>query len=133
MNVRNFKSFLIAFIFSFWFQNAVAQEDYAILRKNFNISAKDLEHDLCHTKDTLILKSETRIDYVYSINRASKRELDRYVLENSFRIPLNSFSKGRHVFVVEQNKLNIVFVVEIKDTDPEIGLLAEERKIISEN
>lgn len=133
MYIRNFRTLLITFVFCFWFQNSIAQEEYAILRKNFNVSAKDLEHDLCQTKDTLILKSEKRIDYIYTINSQSKRELDTYVYENFLKVPLNRFTKGRHVFVVEQNKMNIVFSVQINDILSATVLLVEETRIVSDN
>ena len=129
MNKRNFRTYLMTLVISFWFQNYNAQEDYAILRKNFNVSAKGLCHDLCKTKDTLILKSDKKIDYIYAINSRSKRELDTYVSENVLRIPLNGFTKGRHVFVVEQDKMNIVFAVQINETLPKIAVLLDDRRI----
>lgn len=133
MHIRNFRTALITFLFSLWIQSFIAQEDYATLRKNFNVSAKDLLHDLCETKDTLILKSDKKIDYIYTINSQSKRELDTYVYENSLKIPLNRFTKGRHVFVVEQNKMNIVFAVQIADNISKVGLLTEEERRVSDN
>ena len=133
MYSKNSPAIILVFILSFWFQNSIAQKDYASIRKNININAKDLMHDLCKTKDTLILKSDTKIDYVYTINRHSKREMDTYVLDNFLKIPLNKFTKGRQVFVVEQNKMNIVFVVHINDNLSEMALKANEKGIVSDN
>lgn len=133
MHSKNLRTVVLVFIFNFWFQSFIAQEDYATIRKNINVNAKDLMHDLCQTKDTLILKSNTKIDYVYTINRHSKREMDTYVRDNSLKIPLNKFTKGRQVFVVEQNKMNIVFVVHINDNLSEMALIANEKGIVSDN
>ncbi|WP_157491854.1 hypothetical protein [Gelidibacter mesophilus] len=130
---KNYSYILWTLMFCFWFQNFRAQENYAVLRKNLNISAKGLSHELCKTNDTLILQSKDRIDYVYSINNAQKREFDRYVFENLLKIPLTTFTKGRHVFVVRQDQKRIVFVVQILDEFKEEALLKIEKGVPANN
>ena len=38
-----------------------AQQDFATIEKNINIRASGLHHDLNATKDTLVLKGDTKI------------------------------------------------------------------------
>ncbi len=90
-----------------------AQDDYARIDKNRNVQAKDLYHDLNKTKDTLILKSNKKISYLYSINKDYSRELDFYIDTTAYQLPLNKLSKGKHVFVAVQSPLRIVFVVHV--------------------
>ena len=98
-----------------------AQEHYAKLEKNRNIQAKGLIHQLNKTRDTLILKSDKKINYLYSINKDYGRELDFLVDATSYKLPLNKLTKGKHVFVVAQSPMRIVFVVRVlKDIPKEI-------------
>jgi len=90
-----------------------AQVPFATLKKNINVQAKGLLHELNTSKDTLLLKSDKKINYVYSINHRVKRELSFTVNANNFEVPLNHLTRGRHVFVVVQSPLRIVFVVNI--------------------
>ena len=90
-----------------------AQVPFATLKKNINVQAKGLLHELNASKDTLLLKSDKKINYVYSINHRVKRELSFTVNANNFEVPLNHLTRGRHVFVVVQSPLRIVFVVNI--------------------
>ncbi|EDP71795.1 hypothetical protein FBALC1_04887 [Flavobacteriales bacterium ALC-1] len=101
---------VLIFLLSFTLQ---AQEHYAKLEKNKNIQAKGLIHQLNKTKDTLILKSDKKINYLYSINKHYGRELDFRVDATSYKLPLNTLTKGKHVFVAVQSPLRIVFVVRI--------------------
>lgn len=95
------------------FQDLFAQESFATIEKNVNINARGLFHDLNKTKDTLLLKSDKKINYIYSINKVKKREVDNYVDTNSYKLSLKNLSKGKHVFVVRQTPVLIVFVIRI--------------------
>lgn len=90
-----------------------AQEKFASIEKNVNNSANNLFHDLNKTKDTLILSGNKNIRYVYSINKLYKRETNQLINANSAKIPLTHLTKGKHVFVVEQTPLKIVFVIKV--------------------
>ncbi len=90
-----------------------AQEKFASIEKNVNASANNLFHDLNKTKDTLILRGNKNIRYVYSINKSYKRETNQLINANSAKIPLTHLTKGKHVFVVEQTPLKIVFVIKV--------------------
>jgi len=104
-----------------FFQNTFAQDSFATIEKNVNVDAKHLIHDLNKTKDTLLLKSDKKINYFYSINKDYKREVNYYVDTYEYKLPLVNLSKGRHVFVVGQSPLKIVFVVRIlKEIPPTI-------------
>ncbi|MDT0558280.1 hypothetical protein RM697_06470 [Ichthyenterobacterium sp. W332] len=111
MKLHN-KIILLA-VFGVFTQPILAQTSYAKIEKNFNIRADGLYHDLNTTKDTLILKSDKKINYVYSINRAVKRELSYTVNATDFKVPLRELSVGKHVFVVVQSPVRIVFVVKV--------------------
>lgn len=99
--------------------NVYAQDSFAKIEKNVNNSAKELFHDLNKTKDTLILKGDKRIRYVYSINRAYKRETQEYIGDTTAKVPLTHLTKGKHVFVVEQMPKKIVFVIRVLQ-DPKV-------------
>ncbi|MBO6881202.1 hypothetical protein [Winogradskyella sp.] len=101
---------ILIFLLSF---SLKAQEQYAKLEKNRNIQAKGLIHQLNATKDTLILKSDTKINYLYSINKDYGRDFDVYVDTTYFELPLNKLPKGKHVLVAVQSPKRIVFVVRI--------------------
>jgi hypothetical protein len=94
-----------------------AQTYYAKLEKNRNIQAKDLVHQLNDTRDTLILKSTKKINYLYTINKSYGREYDLYINSNSYKLPLNKLSKGKHVMVAVQSPKRIVFVVHVYGED----------------
>ncbi len=90
-----------------------AQEHYAKLEKNRNIQAKGLIHKLNASRDTLILKSDKKINYLYAINKDYGRDFDVYIDTTSYKLPLNKLSKGKHVFVAVQSPMRMVFVVKI--------------------
>ena len=120
----NYRKFLLAFFLSLSFQKNQAQKTYAVLEKNVNPGAKDLIHELNITKDTLILKSHKPISYVYAINSKYAREIDKYIFENTFKVPLTRLTQGKHLFVVGQDHKKIVFVVRIlKDEEPTVSVL----------
>ncbi|MCK0177960.1 hypothetical protein MWU50_01510 [Flavobacteriaceae bacterium S0862] len=113
--------------------SATAQKkDFALIEKNVNITASDLFHDLNKTKDTLILNGDKRIRSVYSINTNYKRETQEYIDDNSAKVSLNHLSKGKHIFVVEQVPLKIVFVVRVLQ-DPKEFSKVEVEKITASN
>ncbi|HLT52988.1 MAG TPA: hypothetical protein VKZ97_03835 [Flavobacteriaceae bacterium] len=90
-------------------------QQYATLEKNTNLYASSLIHELNSTKDTLYLKSNRKLTYIYSINEQYKREVDLYAGKQSYKIPLNTLSLGKHVFVVSETPRRIVFVVRINE------------------
>lgn len=103
----------------------------AKLEKNKNIDAKQLIHYLNESRDTLILESEKTINYLYTINKNYGREYDLYVNSNSYRLPLNKLSKGKHVMVAVQSPKRIVFVVHIlKDLEEQKGIVQTNAKAI---
>jgi hypothetical protein len=51
-----------------------AQEPYAKFEKNRTIQAAGLIHKLNKTQDTLILQSDKKIIYLYSVNKDDARE-----------------------------------------------------------
>lgn len=120
---------ILVFLLSFTLQ---AQEPYAKLEKNRNIQAKNLVHKLNKTKDTLILQSDKKINYLYSINKNYGRDFDVYVDTTYFELPLNKLPKGKHVLVAVQSPKRIVFVVKILKDNPDsepIKVVSEERII----
>lgn len=102
-----------------------AQDAFATLEKNVNFRANGLIEELNATKDTLILRSDKRMTYVYSINKEYKREIDTYAGTEYFEVPLTHLSKGKHVFVVSVSPLKIVFVVRILKDHDELPINSE--------
>ena len=101
---------VLLFLLSYTLQ---AQEQFATLEKNINIQAEGLIHKLNKTRDTLILQSDTKINYLYSVNKGYGREFDFYIDTTSYKLPLNKLTKGKHVLVAVQSPKRIVFVVKI--------------------
>lgn len=129
------KYFLVLFIASsnLLFQDLYAQERFATIEKNVNYRASNLFHSLNKTKDTLLLKSDKEIDYVYSINKHNQREIDHYINANFFKVPLENLSIGKHVFSVLQAPLLIVFVVHIFKDSPPIVVMDEDDVAVLKN
>ena len=117
----------MASVIGLTFQKLHAQKDFAILEKNHNLRAKDLVQELNASKDTLLLNSTKTIDYVYAINSEYKREIDFYNNTTSLKIPLNQLSNGKHVFVVCNAKLQIVFVVRIQKENSAVAMVSKEK------
>jgi len=116
------------------YNSANAQKkDFALIEKNVNNSASDLFHDLNKTKDTLVLNGDKRIRNVYSINTNYKRETQELVNANSAKVSLNHLSKGKHIFVVEQVPLKIVFVVRVLQDRKEFSTVEVEKITASNN
>lgn len=106
-----------------------AQQDFALLEKNYNFRASGLIQELNATKDTLILKSDQKMSYVYAINEEYQREIDTYAGTEYYEVPLTNLSKGKHVFVVSLSPLKIVFVVRVLKDHPDI--LPIETKVLT--
>ncbi|MCF6295028.1 MAG: hypothetical protein L3J25_05015 [Flavobacteriaceae bacterium] len=129
------KKYLLVLIASsnLLFQDLYAQERFATIEKNVNFRASNLFHGLNKTRDTLLLKSDKEINYVYSINKDNNREIDYHVNANSFKVPLKNLSKGKHVFSVVQAPLLIVFVVHIFKDSPPIIVMDEDDVAVLKN
>lgn len=113
-----YRRFVIASFIGLAAQKNYGQKDFALLEKNNNYRANGLYHELNKTKDTLILKGDKKITYVYSINNEYKREIDTYAGTNEFKVSLKHLSKGKHMFVVDQSPLKIIFVIKILHDRP---------------
>ncbi|WP_353778757.1 hypothetical protein [Winogradskyella sp. 3972H.M.0a.05] len=131
--MKTYTILVILACFGLFFNPVSAQTPYATLKKNVNVQAKDLYHELNATKDTLLLESNKKINYVYSINKSVKRELSYTVNANEFQVPLNSLSRGRHVFVVVQSPLRIVFVVNVLKDGLALVTTEEENLVATKN
>ena len=112
--MRKYRRLVMASIVGLTFQKKIqAQDAFATLEKNYNFRANGLIEELNVTNDTLILKSDKKMGYVYSINREYRREIDTYAGDTYFKVPLTDLSDGKHVFVVSVSPLKIVFVIHI--------------------
>lgn len=113
--MRNFLLSLLFAISKVFIHSGHAQEKIATIEKNNNLLAKDLHHELNTTKDTIILRSKRRMHYVYSLNNENKREIDEFVEDFKYEIPVDRLSQGRHLFAVSYLQRKIVFVVRVFD------------------
>ncbi|MGR7812152.1 hypothetical protein [Lacinutrix undariae] len=111
--MKIFKTFVVLFLIGMTSQTLYAQQDFAVIEKNVNVRAKSLLHDLNNTKDTLILKGDRKIGYISAIDEDSNRVVDTYIGKKDFKLPLNTLKKGKYIFVVIQQPLQIVFVVKV--------------------
>jgi hypothetical protein len=118
--LKNFTLTLITLLITLTFSNAFSQVDYARIDKNKNIQAEGFFHDLNKTKDTLVLKSDQKINYLYSIDKSQRRDLNLLINSKTYKLPLNKLGKGKHVFVAIQSPLRIVFVVHMLKEIPVI-------------
>ena len=107
--------FIVAF--GFGIQSVVAQSTFATIIKNVNVRAKGVKHSLNVTKDTLLLESDKKINYVYAINRDYKKELYHFIDSKSYKIPLTHLKSGKYTFVVGQSPLKIVFAVNVYNNE----------------
>ena len=115
-----YRRFVMASLVGLTMQKLLAQDNFAKIERNVNFRANGLVHKLNASKDTLILKSDKKIRYVYSINKNYKREIDLYAGANEYEVPLNKLSKGKHVFVVVQSPLRIIFVIKVLKDHPKV-------------
>ncbi|WP_143185548.1 hypothetical protein [Winogradskyella jejuensis] len=95
-----------------------AQKGKATIYKNKNIQAAGLYHDFNKSKDTLVLRSDKKINYLYTANNSNDEDIKVRVDSNSYKLPLNKLKKGRNVLVAIQSPLKIVFVVEVEKEFP---------------
>lgn len=112
------RNLLLSILFTFskiFVQQSYAQNKIAVLEKNTNVLANDLHHELNETKDTIILRSKRRMHYVYSINSENQREVDEFIQDYKFNIPVKKLSRGKHLFAVSYLQRKIVFVVRVYD------------------
>lgn len=123
----------MASVISLTFQKLPAQNEFATIEKNYNVRAKDLSHELNRTKDTLILQSSKNIDYVYAINSEYKREIDFYNNTNFLKVPLNQLSKGKHVFVVGNQRMQIIFVIRVLKDRTALAMVNNQKATTSSN
>ena len=93
--------------------SAFSQNGVATIRKNTNVIASGLYHDLNKTNDTLILKSDKKINYLYTANTTEEKEVNVRVDSTFYKLPLNRLTKGRNVLVAIQSPLRIVFVIDV--------------------
>ena len=121
---------LIFTIFMFGISNVEAQSIYGKLIKNNNVRAKNLTHTLNKSKDSLLLSSDKKINYVYTINRDYKKEYYSFIDNYSYSVPLSELSEGKHTFVVGQSPLKIVFAVYVyRDKFADISVKVEESNV----
>ena len=128
-----YRRLVMASVIGLTFQKLQAQKQFATLEKNHNIRAKDLVHELSASKDTLILNSSKTIDYVYAINSDYKREIDFYNNTNSLKIPLTRLSKGKHLFVVGNAKMQIIFVVRVLKDKNALAMVEDKKISVAKN
>jgi hypothetical protein len=129
-----YRRYVMASIVGLTIQKKIqAQDAFASLEKNYNVNASGLVQELNATKDTLILKSDKNMSYVYAINREYKREIDTYVGDTFYKVPLTNLSKGKHLFVVSISPLKIVFVVRILKDQSDILSIESEVLTASKN
>lgn len=110
MKTLNRALFILMILAVFGFNQALSQDHFATLKKNYNVLAEGLIHTLNESRDALLLKSESPILRVYTIGDYSG-VVDIEVNAYEQTIPLNEFGKGKYVFVVDQPRLKIVFQV----------------------
>lgn len=113
---------LTLFIAFFCLSNSqlFAQKEFAKIEKNINVLASGLHHDLNTTRDTLVLKSNSKISYIYDIFNKKKHDINNRVYAKDYKVALRNLEKGKHIFVVVQDSLKIVFVVRIFGDTPTI-------------
>lgn len=118
--MKNFPRFFVVIFITACVSFSYSQTDYAKINKNKNVQAAGLFHDLNKTKDTLILKSDKKINYLYTANNKGKKGINTRIDATEYKLPLNRLQKGRNVFVAIQSPLRIVFVVNILKEIPVI-------------
>lgn len=114
--LNNGKRYFIISLF-LTFNLSHAQAEFAFIKKNINVLANDLYHDLNETKDTLILKSTNKMYRVYTAGFHSGT-IDQHMIATEFKVPLNLFERGKYVFCVDQLRYKIVFTVFILKGQP---------------
>ncbi|MGY0393077.1 hypothetical protein ACW5R3_11045 [Bizionia sp. KMM 8389] len=119
--MKNGMPSLLLMAFGLFFNFSSGQAKYiAKLEQNKNVEARSLVHELNKTKDTLLLKSDSKITRVYSLNDEFEREIDLQIDTYNYKMPLNKLPKGKHVLVVSQSPKKIIFVIYILDKTTKI-------------
>lgn len=116
MNIFPHKIIVILFLGLFHF--GFSQNGKAKIFKNYNVQAAGFIHELNATKDTLILKSDKKINYLYTANNKQEGKVKVRVDNTEYKLPLNRLKKGRNVMVAIQSPLKIVFVINIMKEFP---------------
>ena len=111
------KTIILSLSFVFCSISIFSQSEFARIEKNKNIFANELSHELNASKDTLLLKSPSKIFHVQTINSKYEKELSVYEDETEVQIPLSKLSKGRHVVVVDLNPKKVVFAIQILESN----------------
>ena len=124
--MRNFLLTLLFTISKVFIHNGYAQEKIASIEKNNHVLANDLTHELNPTKDTIVLRSKRRMHYVYSLNKENKREIDEFVEDVKYNIPVSRLSQGKHLLAVSYEQRKIIFVVRVYD--PKASFVATKRE-----
>ncbi len=117
--------------------NVSAQSQFATIKKNENLAAQSLQHDLNETKDTLKLVSSNYIHRIYTVGDSS-RMVDIVVNRRKYDLSLRELVKGKHIFVVQESGKKIIFQVHInqdswQDISKRVGetILKPDSKTIS--
>ena len=116
--MKIFPHIIIAILCLGFVNISFAQKGKATIYKNTNIQSSGLYHDFNKSKDTLVLRSNKKINYLYTANNSREKDINRRVDSNSFKLPLNELKKGRNVLVAVQSPLKIVFVVDVEREFP---------------
>jgi hypothetical protein len=69
--------------------------------------------------------------YVYSLNDKNKREIDEFVEDDKYDIPVNRLSQGKHLLAVSYEQRKIVFVVRVYDPKASFVATKREEKVTS--
>ncbi|SHG48749.1 hypothetical protein SAMN05444148_0251 [Winogradskyella jejuensis] len=118
VQMKIFPHIIIAILCLGFANISFAQKGKATIYKNKNIQAAGLYHDFNKSKDTLVLRSDKKINYLYTANNSNDEDIKVRVDSNSYKLPLNKLKKGRNVLVAIQSPLKIVFVVEVEKEFP---------------
>lgn len=94
-----------------------AQERIYTLEKNKNILAKELKHFLSESKDTLVLRSRHKIRSLYTINKKNRKEIDVFINDFEYKMPLGGLSSGKHLIAVSYQQKKILIVVRVHDSN----------------
>ena len=89
-----------------------SQDEFATIRKNVNVLAKTLKHDLNASKDTLILEGKEPIRRLYTIGE-NAGVVDDYIYNRFYKLPLHQLKNGRYLFVAFESRKRIVFEINV--------------------
>ncbi|ARV10411.1 hypothetical protein BTO05_12455 [Winogradskyella sp. PC-19] len=121
--MKIFPRFIFAILLLGFAHVSFSQSGKAVLHKNNNVQASGLIHKLNASKDAIILKSDKKINYVYTANNTDFEDVMFRIDGTSYELPLYKLNKGRNVIVAIQSPLRIVFVVNIIEEFPKPKLV----------